>query len=315
MVFYELVSVLMVLVAGLAILSKASERLIDSAIAIAHFFKVSDLAIGFLLVSVATSLPELVVSIFASASGHPGLSIGNVLGANISDLAMVLGVSALIAKLRVKKNEHGDFLKTLILVSVLSIGLLFIVPSFFEGLFLLAIFAVFCYFVLKTESSLDLEENKVTRLELVGELILFFVSLTLVLLSADWIINSSVNLAFLGGFSEAFVGATIVSLGTTVPELAVSLKALKTKKTDLALGNLFGSAITNLTLVLGSAAIVSQIIVSFNTLVVLVFFALLVNVSLYYFVSTRSVIHKKEGLLLLGLYALFIITSFLVQGI
>ncbi len=317
----ELFLELAFLVALLSVLAKASEEVIKHAVVLARFFKISELAVGFLLVSVATSLPEFLVSVLSSVRGseYTALSIGNVLGANISDLLLVLGASALVGKIAIDKKEIKKLLVLLAITAAIPVFIYFdFLKRFalgqFVGAILLLVFAAYTYFILKEEIATEDGGRPVAK-EAVVSALLFSAAAAIVLASANFAVETAVRLAATAGISKAFVGATIVSLGTTLPELSVSVVAMRKKLSGLAIGNVLGSCIVNLTLVLGTAAIINPLVANlyaYSNLVAFYFFA---TIALGVLIRRgKGVLARNEGFALLGLYAVFILTAVLVEA-
>ncbi|MFH1780297.1 MAG: hypothetical protein ABH803_04140 [Candidatus Micrarchaeota archaeon] len=310
-----LFSTLFVLATGLVLLVKSSERLIDDALIIARFLKASDLVIGFFLVSIATTLPELFVSIIASIEGEPGLVLGNVLGSNIANLSLILGIVVFTTAITLKKAERFSLLFFLGIAALISFSLFFVVPSGLFGLVLLALFLGLSVFVLtRREAFTKKLKYEVFLSEVVWACFSFLFFLGILLLSADLVIKTSVELAGLIGFSKSFIGATAIALGTSLPELTVALTACRKHRIRLALGNLLGASVTNLTLVLGVAALFAPVAASKITLFVLLAFCLIIYSLLFSILYFNKSLRKSDGVVLLFVYSLFLLVGFWVQG-
>ncbi|MEW5955972.1 MAG: sodium:calcium antiporter [Candidatus Micrarchaeota archaeon] len=303
-----MIETLLLLLFALAVLLKASDLVVENAVVLARFFKLSDLAIGFLLVSVATSLPELVVSIFAAVKGNVGLAIGNVLGSNLADVGVVLGVGAFFGAIVVKRKEIASLARILLLVSMIPLALLLHVPSALTAFVLLAVFVGYSYYVLKKQLVLEPLEAVAGR-KAVFSALLFMLGIGLVLVTANYAVDFAAALAEKAGISQAFIGATLVAVSTSLPELAVTISAVKKKRSSLALGNGLGSCITNITLVLGAAALINPLAASVVPFLAIVVFLLIENLLLWYFLETQKKITLREGLVLIGVYALFLIAG------
>jgi cation:H+ antiporter len=266
------------------------------------------MAVGFLLLSVATSLPELAVSLTSALGNQTSISVGNVLGANIADVALVLGLSALVGRVYVKKQDVPDIVLLLALVSLLPLFLLTGFLSAFYGLLLLAVFVAYAYKTLQTRDAVSRHEPATAR-QAVFAAFSFCASIALITVSAQYAVGSAVLLAEGLGISKSLVAATIVSLGTTLPELAVNLQAMRMRRPSLAVGNIVGSAVVNLTLVLGLAALINPLVLRLDAVLYLVASALAVNGMLLYFVYRHRGIRRQDGAFLLFAYALFLFIS------
>lgn len=302
---------LLLLIVSLAILAFSAEIAIANSINLARFLRISEFAIGFLLVSVATSLPELLVSVFAGASGETGIALGNVFGSNIANLCFVIGVSVLFgAEIVVKRKELRSLLKILFITSLIPLVMLIAPKISFYGIMLIFFFLVYAYYVLKTDVVASSRKfRKLARNEGLKSMLLFLLGMTLVVLSSHYAVDSAILLSEKLNVAKSFIGATIVALGTSLPEVVVGISAIRRKRVSLALGNVLGSSITNLTLVLGAAALFSPIIVQMAEFAQLIFFALLVNVVLWEFIGNDRRVSRNEAAVLLAIYLVFVATS------
>ena len=243
---------LALLLVSALVLAKAAETVVDNAVILAKFLKVSEMAIGFLLVSVATSLPELSIAITSIFEKAPGISAGNVLGANIADVTLVLGVAALVSAIKISKNDAWKATNILGLAALAPFLLIFF-PSLISTLVLFAVFV--SYAVISVRQKSKKTGDGITRQNATFALFFFAVGVAFLLVSADFVVKSAVSLASILGLSSTIIGATIISIGTTLPELSVSLQSVRKNSSSLALGNAVGSTLVNSTLVLGVASL------------------------------------------------------------
>ena len=305
-----MIGTIVLLIIALTVLALSAKLLISNSIILARFLKISELAVGFLLVSVATSLPELLVSIYSGVAGETGLAIGNVFGSNIANICIVLGLSAFLAgELAIKRREVRDLVKILFLTTAIPIVMLIFPEISIYGVILLAVFLLYTYYILKKEVGLEAKPGKrVSSYEALKSGILFLASILIIILSSKYAVDYAVQIADGFGIAKSFVGATIVAVGTSLPEIAVSLSAIAKKKVSLALGNVIGSSITNLTLVLGTAAVLNPLVAKISIFANLVFFSLLVNLLLWNFIGEDHKISRRDAIVLLGVYVLFVVT-------
>ena len=298
-----MLDVIIIFIVSFAILAKASEYVIDSAIDITKILGVSEFATGFLLLSVATSIPELFVSATASLTGNSGIAIGNVIGANIADIAWVLGATAIVGlvtftKKRAAKNAAILFLVSLIPLVLMTKGVL----SSTDGLVLLLIFFIYCFFVSKTEFvGTKKQAGANSTLKAVA---VFIISIAVVVFSAHLIVQSGVKIAELFNIPPVFIGLSIISIGTTLPELSVNLTAVRKKKLSLAVGNILGSCVTNLTLVLGTAAVINPIEIETVIPISSILFLIALNLFLWFNVR-RGRLTRTSGVAMIMAYILF----------
>ena len=241
----------------------SADWLVAGAVTIAKRFKISDFVIGAVIVGVGTSFPELVVSTIGAAEGNPDIAIGNVVGSNIFNVFGILGLTAMIMPVAVSRGNKRFDLPLCIGVSILTMLLVF---NFFaggtagisriDGLILLAIFAFFMFNSLRGDKkskevvSDEVISNKQLTLG-IGKVVL---GLAVLIISSRFFLNNAILIAKAWGVNDAFIAITLVACGTSLPELAASLVAAAKKNTQLALGNVIGSNIFNLTLILGTAS-------------------------------------------------------------
>ena len=240
----------------------SADWLVAGAVTIAKRFKISDFVIGAVIVGVGTSFPELVVSSIGAINGNSDIALGNVIGSNIFNVLGILGLTAMIMPVAVSKENKRFDLPLCIGVSVLTLLLAF---NFFtggdaglgrvDGLMLLAIFAYFMYASLRGNKKQEVEaDDVVTNKQLafgIGKVVL---GLAVLIISSRFFLDNAIFIAKAWGVNEAFIAITLVACGTSLPELAASLVAAAKKNTQLALGNVIGSNIFNLTLILGTAS-------------------------------------------------------------
>ncbi|MDP2717359.1 MAG: sodium:calcium antiporter, partial [Candidatus Micrarchaeota archaeon] len=292
---------LLILAVALVVMVKASEAVIEKSITVARCLRISELAIGFLLLSIATSLPEFVVSVVAALEGQVGLAVGNVFGSNLSNIALVAGVGAMVQAFRIRRKDALDLVRVLFITSVLPLIMLTNDFGRYAGVVLLLVFVGFVYFILKRGIAVSGDGKTEPRQAVLATLTLL-AGVAVVIVSAKFAVDAAVDLSLGTGVSKAFVGATAVALGTSMPELALTLQAIRRKAHGLALGNLLGSAITNLTLVLGAAAVIDPLAANLATVFNLVVFALIANLVMWFFLQSGSKIGRNEGLVLVGVY-------------
>jgi len=310
-----------ILIGSLIILAKSSNMVTDKSILLSDYFGISRMAVGFLLLSGATSLPEFAVAIVSSFTGQGALSAGNVFGANIADILLIIGACSLTGGLVLKRREAGEVGGVLLVTSVIT-GY-FIYSAFvlgipvidrLEGALLLVAFMVYIYYVTVKNKSPNVGNQQVSKKEALSAFLMFFLGIAIVLVSAGLAVGSAVRLSDMAGISRSFIGATLVSIGTTLPELSVSIAAARKKEYSLAFGNAVGSTIVNLTMVLGIAALINPIdILAPDTFLITLLFAMLANIVLLYLAIGTRKLGKIWGIMLLGLYVLFLLLLYQVE--
>ena len=255
---------------GFVILIKGADWLVSGASAIAKKFNVSDLVIGLTVVAFGTSSPELFVNILASAQGNTDIAIGNVLGSNISNVFLILGVSSLIYPLSVTKGTVWKGIP-FNLLAVLVMGLMandqlidnkgYSNLTRIDGLVLLGFFSIFLYYsfsIAKPIEGMD-EHVPAEKPGITKSVLMVIVGLIGLTLGGKWIVDGAVALATNFGMSESLVGLTIVAVGTSLPELATSAVAAYKKNVEIAVGNVVGSNIFNVFLVLGISSTIKPL--------------------------------------------------------
>lgn len=240
----------------------SADWLVAGAVTIAKRFKISDFVIGAVIVGVGTSFPELVVSSIGAFEGNSDIALGNVIGSNIFNVLGILGLTAMIMPVAVSRENKRFDLPFCIGVSVLTLLLAFnfftggtVGISRIDGLILLALFAYFMYNSLKSNKKQEVVSDEViTNKQLafgIGKVVL---GLSVLIIASRFFLDNAIAIAKAWGVNEAFIAITLVACGTSLPELAASLVAAAKKNTQLALGNVIGSNIFNLSLILGVAS-------------------------------------------------------------
>lgn len=300
---------LAILIIGIIVLIKSSQYLIDASIEISKILKISQFAVGFILLSVATSLPEFFIAAISSLGGNSGIALGNVIGANIADIAWVLGVTATLGLIKFKKKSISENATILFLMSI--IPLILLVRGNIDrsiGLILLLIFAFYCFFIAKRGHTSEIRHRHYTPKEILRNAFLFCGSVAAMLISASYVVQTGVEIATILSVPQTFIGISIISIGTTLPEMVVNVSAIRRKKASLAIGNILGSCVTNLTLVLGTAATILPITINTAVITPAVIFLIGLNFFLWMLVA-KGQISKRAGAIMVIMYMLFIFTE------
>lgn len=257
---------IVIFLVGLIVLSWSADRFVYGASALAKNIGISPMMIGLTIVAMGSSAPEIVVSAIASANGNMNTAVGNALGSNITNIALVLGITALVKPLLVSSTTLKRELPALLIISLIAIGFMYDGElKSYEGIILLGLFI----FVLAMMAWLSLQVDKEDPLvaETADEipkgvsntsaLIWIGVGLVILPLSAHFLVNSAVEIARYMGISDLVIGLTIIAFGTSLPELAASVAGVLKGEDDLALGNIIGSNIFNLLAVLGMPGLIA----------------------------------------------------------
>lgn len=260
------------IVVGLVLLVWSADRFVDGAVGVAQFFGMSTFLIGMVIVGFGTSAPEMVVSILSAMNNSPQLALGNAYGSNIANIALILGATALITPLVVKKQAMTRDIPILILTTILTVLLLKDGNvSFADGMALLIAFVVIMIFNILSEwkakqkrksgggEALDSDTEPAEKVSIGKSILLLIVGLGLLVLSSRMLVWGAINVAQALGVSDLLIGLTIVAVGTSLPELASSIAAARRGENDLAVGNIIGSNIFNTLTVVGLAAVIAPI--------------------------------------------------------
>ncbi|MCX8163503.1 MAG: calcium/sodium antiporter [Candidatus Micrarchaeota archaeon] len=304
---------------GFGLLIKGADFLISGSVSIAKKLKVSDLFIGLTLISVGTSLPELFVSLSANSHENYDILLGNILGSNIANILLILGLGALVRRIVL---SHSTVWKE-IPFSLLAAFVLFIVAndvlfkngsinllSFSDGLILILFYFVFIYYLLSEQHYKErVGELPTNIVNLPVAIFAVIVGILMLNLGGELVVNGAVYLALLLGVSQAFVGLTIIAVGTSIPELVTSLVALAKKNLPIAVGNAVGSCIANIFLILGISTLKGDIVYSSfrNVDLFMVFVSSFVLLVASLIKKDKMVLDKFEGFFFLVLYTLYII--------
>ncbi len=301
------------LLSGFVFLILGGNWLLKAAVALSLRLQIPKIVIGMTVVSFATSMPELLVSLNSALEGHADIALGNVIGSNIANLGLVLGVVTILSTITVEKSFYKTDWPVMMLASI--IFYLFIVfdgvLQRYEGLIMFLLLIVFLVYLLKIQKPAVVDEMPEDDVELPMYLTLIFLVIGGVGLwgGSELLIKGAVNLANQFGVSERIIGVTIISIGTSVPELAASIIAVMKKEKAISLGNLLGSNVFNILAVLGITSMVTPIRVSdpellSNDIIWMLVFAIMIFPLV--FAPVRMKLSWKEGLILLIAYSVFI---------
>lgn len=308
-------------VIGFFILIKGAGLLVDGASAIADKFKISPLVIGLTIVAFGTSAPELAVNIFASAAGSSEIAIGNIIGSNIANILLILGVSALIYPLTSKKNTVWKEIPLGLLAAVvvglmandfLIDGAIFSGLSRIDGLVLLSFFIIFIYYsfgIAKQQESPD--DCEIKNLNLVKSIFYIVIGLIGLVVGGNWIVSGAIKLASGFGISESLIGLTVVAIGTSLPELATSAIAAYKKQADIAIGNVVGSNIFNIFCILGISSVIRPLPFNpANNIDFLIMIIATVILFIIMFIGKKRIIERWQGVTMISIYVAY--TVFLI---
>ncbi len=305
---------ILLLIVGFAILIKGADFFVDGAKSIAGNFKVSKILIGLTIVAFGTSAPEFAVSVKSIISGSGDIVIGNVVGSNILNILLILGISSLFHSLTVKNNTVKREIPFIILITVAFSALM--LDSLFDkgevnaflrgdGVVLLLFFAVFVYYLISmARNKIDEEEDE--EYFPMGKALLFTIGgLIAIVLGSNSVVDAAVYIASKLGVSEKMISLTIIALGTSLPELVTSVTATRKGEYDIAIGNVVGSNIFNIGMVIGIPVAIFGAIrtVSFNYIDIIVMIAAALLLFLFSFKDHK--IDRKEGIMFLVVFVVY----------
>lgn len=325
----DLLTILLI-VPGIILLLKGANLFVDRASSLAFRFRIKPIVIGLTVVAFGTSFPELSVNLLSASSGNTDIALGNIIGSNIANILLILGMSALFTKLSVDKNTtwkeiplsflgalflfifaFQQFLDERLFNQITNLNSTNFMGSitFTHGLVLLMVFLIFLYYTFElSKSKSDNDSNEFKNLPMFKSILLTFFGLFMIVLGGKFTVDSAVTMAKMFGVSESLIALTIVAVGTSLPELVTSVIAARKGQGDIAIGNVVGSNIFNIFFILGITATVKSIPVNFSNLLDIVF---LLIVTIFTFLSILVMekyrLGKKEGIAMLSLYIFYTI--------
>ncbi len=295
---------------SIVILAYSSDYFTEGAAKIARRFGVSKFIIGAVVIGFGTSSPELFTSVYASLSGTGGIAIGNVIGSNIANIGLILGLAAFIRAAAIRKKM--EFINGIACFLLTVLGSILILQGYvvsrLDGILLLLAFAFYIFYSIKNPANSIHTPDATEDARMAGVHVVF--GLAGVLIGSVLLVNSAAAIAHTLGIPESVIGLTLVAFGTSVPELAVSLVAAKKGYFTMVVGNVVGSNIFNILLVLGAAAVASPILVDSPIAFRSTPMMLIVTALMLIFMRTGWKITRAEGLVLLLFYGVFLWVSF-----
>jgi cation:H+ antiporter len=282
---------------------------------VAKHYQMREFVLGFVLVAFSTSIPELFVGIFSALEHIPAISFGDVIGANIIDLTIVIGFAALLGKrVLVEREINKDDILYTTLIAFLPMLLFFDQQlSRIDGLILISVFVLYIIMLIKRRKHFKALRDGISNMRVMLDVIVFIISLAVLLISARFIVETAEIIAIELAFPEILVGLLIVGIGTTLPELSFETNSVRKGFSGMALGDLLGSVVMNSSLVLGIAALIYPITAEFMPFVIGSIFLMIILGIFAVFAKTGREITRKEGIILILFYVLFVVTSVLAR--
>ena len=301
--FGIIIQVILLLV-GFVFLIKGSDFFVDGASSIASILKVPTIIVGLTIVAFGTSAPEAAVSITSSLTGNNAMAVSNVIGSNMFNLLMVIGIAALLSDLVMEKSVLNKDLPFLVIITALIGVFIFLGGdiSSIEGIILLVILIAYvAYLIIGAFRSGVTNYVDKPKMSLPKSIIFIVVGLAGIIIGGDFVVDSASAIAIALGMSETLVGLTIVAIGTSLPELVTSITALKKGENQLVIGNVIGSNIFNILFVLGASSAISAIPIS-SSMIIDTIMMVAVTVLCFIFGKTQDKYDKKEGIILIVLF-------------
>mgnify|MGYP000436370321 CR=1 FL=1 len=306
-------------VVGFYILIKGADLLVEGSTSIARKLNISNIVIGLTIVSFGTSLPEFIINLLASINGNSEIAIGNVLGSNIANILLILGVSAVIYPITARKNtvlkEIPFSLLAIVVLGLMANDMIIDGDSVsslsrIDGFVLIAFLIIFIYYIFGITKSTDdiIDSERVDVHSYPKAIIYILLGLAGLMFGGQWIVGGAVEIAESFNISQSLIGLTIIAIGTSLPELATSAVAAYKKQSDIAIGNVVGSNIFNIFWILGSSSIINPLPFnsSSNIDIAMTIFASLILFAIM-FIGRRRVINRSEGAFMVVIYISYIV--------
>lgn len=309
------------IILGFILLIKGADFLVDGSSKIAKKFHIPEIIIGLTIVSIGTSMPELFVSITSAIEGYPDMAVGNVIGSNLCNLLLILGLSAVIQAIEFKKETRLIEIPMTLFVTIILFVLCNIGTDITrgEGIFLIVLFVLFIIYTIYMGKKGEEFENKDILVEVQTDenystmKSIFWIILGIVGLKigGDLVVNHSITIAKALNISEKVISLTIIAIGTSLPELVTSVTAAIKGDSDIAIGNILGSNIFNILLILGVSSAITPITYSVsynNQILVLIIGTILL--ALFPFIGAKNKMTRTNGFAYLVIYAIYMIGLF-----
>lgn len=314
---------IILIVLGFILLIKGADFLVDGASNIAKKFHIPDIIIGLTIVSIGTSMPELFVSITSAIEGYPDMAVGNIVGSNIANLLLILGMSSIIRSIKFKRET-----RLIEIPMCLGISLLFVLlcnlghdVTRFDAGILIVLFVMFIGYTIvmakkgeefdKEEDDEDVKDKTKSSKSTIKDIIFLILGAVLLKFGGDLTVNNAVEVARHFGLSEKLISVTILAIGTSLPELVTSVSAAFKGKSDIAIGNILGSNIFNMLLIIGVSAMIKPIVynVSYNLDMIFLIGGTLV-LSLFPIIPPKNKMSRGNGLVYVLIYVGYLVSLF-----
>ena len=316
----EMIGWIALIVLGFILLIKGADLLVEGASNVAKKFHIPEIIIGLTIVSIGTSLPELFVSIKSAIGGYPDMAVGNVVGSNIANLLLILGVSSIIKSVSFKRETRLIEMPICLAVSIIFMILCNMGQDVtrFDATFLVILFILFIIYTIvmavkgeefdKEDEKEEVVDEKPTG-STIKNIINIILGIILLKFGGDFTVDNAVNVANFFGLSEKLISVTILAIGTSLPELVTSVSAAIKGKSDIAIGNILGSNIFNMLLIIGVSALIKPITynLSYNIDMIFVLVGTLI-LALFPLIPPKNKMSRGNGIVYVILYAIYLAT-------
>jgi len=291
--------------------------LVKLLIKISRYLRLSEFVVAFIIMAFSTSIPELFVGINSAIKGNPALSLGNVIGSNIADLTLIIGIAALLGKgIKVKNPFIRKDSLFMLLIAILPIGLMFLGKSLsrIDGIILVSVFLIYMWHLSKERKELKNQfKDEHNKNHLILTFILFALCLAVLFISSHFVVKYATDLALELLLPPILIGLFFVAIGTSLPELVFEIKSVLAKRGDFAVGDAMGSVVCNSSLVLGVTAIIYPITSNFLLFITSAIFMILVSILFLFFIRGKKGLSVTKSIILIILYLLFIMFEYLIK--
>lgn len=296
---------------GAVLLYYGAEFLITGSKSVADRFNIPPIVIGITLVAFGTSMPELIVSIFAILRGDSGLVVGNVVGSNIANIGLVLGITAIMTPIYFSYKKIRFDLSFLMLITLLPLFFIYLGDLvFWQGLCFILLLAGYCWQLNQKNNIINEKEDVQFDHAFASISLKIILGIPSLGLGAHFFVLGAKGIAITLGVSSLVIGMSIVALGTSLPELAASIAAAKHNQTDFVIGNIIGSNIINIVAVLGLTLLIKPISIEFSDMMTQAMFLVILTIALFLLLKLRGGISKFSAGVLLFIYLSFLYFNF-----
>ncbi|MBQ3599813.1 MAG: calcium/sodium antiporter [Lachnospiraceae bacterium] len=298
------------LIVGFVLLVKGADFFVEGASGVASKFGIPQLIIGLTIVAMGTSAPEAAVSITAALNGNAGLTVGNVVGSNILNVLVILGITAVIIPVAIQKSTLQIELPAMIVISAIMVvfGYTGEVITRVEGIILFVLFLVYLAYLFYMAKKGKEEVEEAHKMKPVWLLLVMTIGgIAMIVLGSDFVVDSASFIASKLGMSESFIGLTIVAFGTSLPELVTSVTAAKKGKADIAIGNIVGSNIFNILMVVGLSAVITPVVYDLSSFFIDGIVMIAIGILLLFGVMKSKKLEKPIGVVMLLCYAAYFV--------